>query len=448
MSSVLWDVSDRLILTSVFVSGCLLVSGRSFYLSGGVIAWISTVLALRNVFWCAPTLCFGIHWRAFVLYTISVAASIVLAVAVSRDGDIANNSDLKGLGLVMMIISVLSVPLYVLFPRPSATPVLGPFKKIGTASFVLDLDPSYKNRPENEKVRFDKYNSVLPVQVWFPMAPKTNSFLDFCETWLTQRSLLWTSGCPKSEYVESSILLQNIAKNYHLPAAITGHLSLARTNSLWQDDLTRILGDSQASRFPIAIYSHGMYGWRQLHTSLCESLASLGFVVLACDHAPDCMISRPVNAPPSAFVPFDFDVPEELAGGLKERGFYTSGFQRRVRDIQSLLDHITEGGLEQRYPSLKSRLQLDHICLWGHSFGGGTVMSVACKDSRITRVATLDGWMYPMPDELRKQGVQKACILNLTSQLWQYGPVRYFNVNDSLRSSLCILFTFSVALLF
>ncbi len=38
-----------------------------------------------------------------------------------------------------------------------------------------------------------------------------------------------------------------------------------------------------------------MYGWRQCHHSACELLASHGFIVLAVDHAPDCMVARPVG---------------------------------------------------------------------------------------------------------------------------------------------------------
>lgn len=424
-----WDFSDRVVITGTLVSGCL-VYAESF-VAAGIIVWISVALVLRSIFLTAPAVRIGLHWRACVLYFITISAAIVLAIRISHP-DMLRLDGMLAMGIIMIILSLLSIPLYVFFPRPAATEPVGPYKLIGSTSFIFNLDPKYKNLPENAGITFDRYNTTLPVQVWFPMEPAQSTWGRIWEEWVSARSVLWTSGCPGEEYSESSMLLHHIASNYRLPHAITGHLSLARTNSLWQKDMSRILhhlpsftdskGSTSTHRFPIAIYSHGMYGWRQIHTSLCESLASLGFIVIACDHAPDGMVSRPINGTPADCVPFDFHVPAG-AEGMKEREFYCMGFQRRVRDMTGLLDHITSGAMETRFPSLKDKLSYDHICLWGHSFGGGTVMSTTCKDSRPARVATLDGWMYPMPDSLRKRGIQRASILNLTSHLWEFGGV-------------------------
>lgn len=423
-----WDLSDKAVILGSVVSAALIFARE--YTPAAIIVWICSAVSLFNIFFWPPAVSFRLHWRGALLYTINFIATILLALVVADSSHISHN-ELVTLAVIMIVIAAVTLPLYILFPKPSASKLLGPHKLIGTTSLVLTLDPSYKDQPDNKDISFDKYNSTVSVQLWFPLKP-SNTVIGTLLDFVTPRSLLWTSGCPQNQYAESELLLKNISKNYGLPWGIMGHLSVARSNSIWQDNLDRIpqldtTDGGQRCKYPIAIYSHGMYGWRTLHTSLCESLASLGFIVIACDHAPDCMVSRPVKTFPTDHVPFDFHVPEELKGGITERSFYTTGFNRRIRDLTGILDYVTKGRMERQFPQLQDRVMYDHICLWGHSFGGGSVLGTAAKDDRVSRVAALDGWIYPLPDKLRKKGIHQASILNITSELWEFGKVRFIH---------------------
>jgi pimeloyl-ACP methyl ester carboxylesterase len=78
---------------------------------------------------------------------------------------------------------------------------------------------------------------------------------------------------------------------------------------------------------------------------------------------------------------------------------------------------------------LANRLDLSHLNLWGHSFGGATVTSYCCKhpesdqNKEEVKAIALDGWMYPIPDHIQSRGIQSASLLNLTSELWPFGKV-------------------------
>jgi predicted dienelactone hydrolase len=39
-------------------------------------------------------------------------------------------------------------------------------------------------------------------------------------------------------------------------------------------------GNGQARRWPVIVFSHGLYGFPSLYSHLCSSLASLGYVVV------------------------------------------------------------------------------------------------------------------------------------------------------------------------
>lgn len=209
--------------------------------------------------------------------------------------------------------------------------------------------------------------------------------------------------------------------------------------------------------FPIAVYSHGNYGWRQIATSTFEALASQGFVVFSMDHAPSCLSARPLSnqvlpskpphvlSNPYGYTDFDYLLPKDITPGtLGERDFFAGGIDRRVREIQCLLDYLCtphdgNGGLLDGYSSEDSmdykeqdylantwdnvsnagsalggddapdkpaktlgralfHVDVEKICLFGHSFGAGTSIATACRDPRIRAVCALDSWMYPAKD--------------------------------------------------
>lgn len=438
------DFLDRIaVLLSIVCAG--LIFAESYFVAA-IVSWIQTAITIPLALFRSPAIKLNIHWRVLFLYLMNVVSTILLAIKYAESGTVIRGG-LIALACLKIITSIVSALFLFLFPLPGNLALVGPYPFIGTTSFNLTLDPTYRDQPEYKNDVFDKYNTILPLQCWFPLKPSGNPMFHLFDWFFGRKTMLWTSGHPTQEYEESVLLLNNVAKNYGLPVAITRHLSLARTKSTWQEDLSHIATPENSStsstssvsqlqvtkKMPIAIYVHGMYGWRQLHTSLAERLASAGFLVLAGDHAPDCMVSRPIKQtntnskePQEESQPFDFHVPDGTDASA-ERAFYTSGFCRRLRDIKELVDEITSGRLEARYPQLQGKLDYNHICLWGHSFGGGTVTAFACRDNRPVRIAALDGWLYPIPDRIRRRGLgAQTQALNISCTLWKFAKVKIF----------------------
>lgn len=145
-----------------------------------------------------------------------------------------------------VILSLTVYPLLYYFPICLPVKLYGVHKNIGTTSFNLSADP-LTGKP-------------LSVQCWFPIptgVPLGGS-----------PALLWTSGCPIEQHAECFALLQRLAAMNNIPATFMSHLALTRTNSVYRPSASFLAPELM----PIAIYSHGLYGWRQGHHTACERL--------------------------------------------------------------------------------------------------------------------------------------------------------------------------------
>ncbi|MFO8133061.1 MAG: hypothetical protein R6U10_03900 [Thermoplasmatota archaeon] len=135
-------------------------------------------------------------------------------------------------------------------------------------------------------------------------------------------------------------------------------------------------------RFPVLLFSHGYDGVREIYTSLVEELVSHGYIVAAVQHPyvagvtvfPD---GRVVEHQPA---PADPDEAE---------AYFEMAFDSVTGDIEFVLDRLP--GVET---PLRSSFDLDHIGIYGHSFGGGASAAACNRDDRVMAGAALDGFFY------------------------------------------------------
>lgn len=352
----------------------------------------------------------------------------------------------------------------------------------------------------------------LNVQCWFPVLSQESSGSSYWRYFgLMPCSTMWSSGHPAHQDNEASYLLRRVALLGGLPSLLLSQLALTKTHAEYFHGIERMFGlkenpvsleglcakedidkisvsnilptgpesttftpagtlpifvDKDTSLnntlqhvplFPIAIYSHGNYGWRQLASTSCEALASQGFVVFSMDHAPSCLSARPLpvvdksstttsnqsDAAYHGFTDFDYALPKDITPStIEERDFFAGGIDRRVREVQCLIDHLCtsldkDGVATDGYGSEDSseykesdyysnnidnvstagsadgdrvtsasksigktqfHANVDKICLFGHSFGAGTSIAATCRDPRVRAVCALDAWLYPAKD--------------------------------------------------
>lgn len=84
---------------------------------------------------------------------------------------------------------------------------------------------------------------------------------------------------------------------------------------------------------------------------------------------------------------------------------------------------------------LRDRFDFSKTVLLGHSYGGATCISAVCKQEGSFRGAiALDGWFYPLSNEVRRQGC-KVPLLMLSSQLWPSAKFQFPYREEVSRSS-------------
>ncbi|RYH12809.1 hypothetical protein EON65_37235, partial [archaeon] len=391
------DKVDRFIVVSSVTCGILLLVVRSS-LVPAVVSWATCFMVIGG-FLRARQFRIVLFWRTLFLYILNLALGIVFIVDYSRYDGI---DDFKVTFSVLMIsFSAISATLLYLFPLPTPDPLIGQHKYIGTYSFNFPLN--HDCCPASLR-GMDKQNNVVTVQMWFPLDPQKFTLWERIKLMFSRKAMLWSSGNPLVEDTECSSLLSYVCKSNNLPPLITSHLPLAYTHSIYTPNLSHILTPS--SPMPVAFYSHGMYGWRQITTNVCESLASMGYVCMSCDHTPDCMYTRPAYSSSSSqstpsmcsdgYKEYGFHVPTDM----EDRVFYGQGLKRRLFDIDSLVHFLLYIQCTSTYTRHPQKYTFDlpvydelkrvcqplerkidvyrQLCMWGHSYGGGTVTAYAC----------------------------------------------------------------------
>lgn len=401
---IMSDVDARIgLLLSLATAACLIAQEHT---ATHILSWLTLAVTFWSVFITAPCLRLDVHWRSLAIYLLNLVLAALSVVDAASDTKIFLFSFCVGYGITMVVVALLTAVVYYYLPVPSPCKLTGQFKEVGTYSFVVSGEPG-------------SASGDITVQCWFPLGAKQSEIV------LKRKALIWTSGHPQYQAKESMDLLDALAAtNKWMPSFGVKHLATMRTNSLWQESFTHIAPPAAGGKYPIAVYSHGMWGWRQIHHSACENLASHGFVVLACDHTPDSMCSRPFKGKATRF---DFHTPAGLEPA-EERKFFQGGMERRVAQLTLLVTHLESEAFASKHPSLRDRLDFDNLHMWGHSYGGGTIASLCCrKDSpvRVKSAVMLDGWMYPVPDQDRRSGFQSTAMLKLSAERWPYGKVGF-----------------------
>jgi predicted dienelactone hydrolase len=157
-------------------------------------------------------------------------------------------------------------------------------------------------------------------------------------------------------------------------------------------------------KFPVIIFSHGIGGLKTQNTTQMEEMASHGYVVFSCDHAYDAGVSI---FPGDRIIFGKTNIPDNLTKEEKWN-MRRAQLDYRAADIQFLLDEMDRENFLS--VALKNSLDLEHIGVFGHSFGGGTSVVVASVDERIDACFGLDAWFLPIPSNVLNSDLNKPFI--------------------------------------
>ncbi|WP_018682918.1 alpha/beta hydrolase family protein [Actinokineospora enzanensis] len=179
----------------------------------------------------------------------------------------------------------------------------------------------------------------------------------------------------------------------------------------WGGALRQARTDARAyGRWPVVLFSPGFGGPRELNSSMVDDLASRGYVVVSMSHTFE-----------SAFVMFP--------GGRVETGVATgsdpvtakTALDARVADSRFVLDQLRrlsrgDNPDAEHHPlprGLSSALDLDHVGMFGHSYGGFTSAETMYVDRRVDAGIDLDGSLGTpdVPGQATQYGLDRPFML-------------------------------------
>jgi dienelactone hydrolase len=158
------------------------------------------------------------------------------------------------------------------------------------------------------------------------------------------------------------------------------------------------------SQYPVIIYVAGYSGPRAENLEKCEDLASHGYIVISADHWE----VYGTVFPDGTYLHGSSVYAGEPSSKLSDPAFAHTVFDRRIRDLQTILADLDRG--EASGSGLASHADTNNIGFMGFSFGGG-VSGEMCRTNERCRAALLLDPGAQGADELVRLGLQKPYLL-------------------------------------
>ncbi|MDX2077485.1 MAG: hypothetical protein SFZ02_13735 [bacterium] len=168
--------------------------------------------------------------------------------------------------------------------------------------------------------------------------------------------------------------------------------------------------------FPVVLFSHGAGVIPQFYRAMLEELASHGYIVVSIAHT----YNATVVTFPDGRVVMGNSAGNIEGNSLEEQ---TASANRLleiwVADASFVLDELTR--LNTDDVLLSGHLDLEHVGMFGHSFGGATAAEMTVSDERFDAGINMDGTLF---GRVANEGTTRPFMfmlseLNRASQEWE-----------------------------
>lgn len=327
----------------------------------------------------------GYRWQLLSFYVL--VGALFLPAAFPRRKVLAPPPWRKAIVIAASALLGVGILLAVLLPVPHLPQPEGPYR-VGTVTYHWVDD----SRPEVYGESLTG-NRELMVQVWYPAESQTGVR---AEHWL----------------VDGTPMARALARWGGMPEWLLDQLVLMRTHSY-----AGAPAMTANAPYPVVLYVHGWGGFRNINQDQLEAPASQGYVVVSADHAYGALRSVYSDGRVAE------NNPEALRGKRGEADFTVSSqalVETYAADARFVLDQLP--ALNASGP-LAGLFDLERLGLFGHSTGGGAVMTVCAVDTRCKAVLGMDTWIEPADEAIVAAGLAQPALF-LNSEAWFTGPNR------------------------
>jgi predicted dienelactone hydrolase len=367
-------IEIMLVLFNVLMLGGLMLGrpkSQRGWLIGGA---ISAVLLLVHAF------VEGLRWPMIPMYLVTLWAIVGGVRPFFRStarGERKQRQRWKTLilGGVGVVYAAVSIALPLLFPVFSFAEPTGPYA-IGTATY------HWTDSAREEKFTKTSGDSrELMVQIWYPASSEATG--------------------KKAPYLsDPAPYIEGLHEFLHLPEFLFSGFKLVNTHAIANAGLA----DTE-SKYPVLLFSHGFMGYKNQNMFQVEQLASHGYIVVGIEHAYSSVASA---FPDKPVVKFDSE------GKIGYEQMKYSFMDRRnevwVEDAKFVLDRMEALSANDPSGLFTDRIDLEHMGMFGHSFGGATTVQMLLDDQRIQAGIDMDGVLYG-EKRIPADGLKKPFLL-------------------------------------
>ena len=328
----------------------------------------------------------GPRWQMTPAYALVGMCFLVwlLNFAATRGatGQIPINRLVVGLGVLGLMVSIVLpslIPVF-RFPQPS-----GPYE-IGTWTYHW-TDTS---RPEIFSANPNARRELM-VQIWYPAKQGSAS---------THTPYLQDAGT----------VATGLARLHHFPDFVLQHLRYVTTHATESAPVA----DIEAS-YPVLIFLEGLTGYRQMNMFQVEELVSHGYIVVGIDQPgvaatvvfPDGHQIAGLSKAEMEPLTQQSAHPSEEVPVLNGRAFKDGNIPYFAQDVSFVLDQLASMNTADPNHILIHKLDLQHVGVFGVSFGGIVAGEACLKDSRLKACLVMD---VLMTADVVQQGLQQPAM--------------------------------------
>jgi pimeloyl-ACP methyl ester carboxylesterase len=154
-----------------------------------------------------------------------------------------------------------------------------------------------------------------------------------------------------------------------------------------------------AETYPVLIFSHGNGSNSAFYATLLEEIVSHGYIIFGVDHTYNTLLTTMADG-------------TVTLGNPEAQDQSPDDFEVRLADVSFVIDQLEK--LNTGDDPLAGKLDLEHLGIFGHSFGGATAAEACRADDRCKAAAVLD---VPLQGEVASVGLSQPIMLMDAEQL-------------------------------